>query len=110
MDKKKRKRIYQALVAAQPYLWNGYGEKPYDKEIGICACVYEAYLQTKTSAKALYEAEDMIGDRVGYGQFVTTWLLNHNVDILTAKGKHDWPAIQAYRKRWLETMIEEFSK
>jgi hypothetical protein len=93
--KKQRLAMADALEAALPYLWDGVSSN------GAEACICNAL--TETGRPAYREAQDEIMRRLGCSITVRGWLKK--------RGYTEWrdsPAVQAYRRRWMLALIEEF--
>lgn len=96
--KKQRKQIAAALRQAKKKL-------PWSKEpnarYNIC------YALSNSHGANL--ARGIIEDRLGDLSYVTSWLW-HAGYLPAAYEDWDWTEIQAYRHRWVDALIEEFSK
>jgi hypothetical protein len=104
-----RKIIHNHLVKAKSWLWDGL-DKRNGKEEYICIAVKHAnYGYVKYSASIRMVA-DMIQDRLGMHDGFTLdvegyldYILKIDYKLLTNKN------MQAYRHRWLDSLIKEFS-
>lgn len=102
MNEKDRKSIHRALRRALPYLWNGKYDHPHwDKDTYVCNAVSNGNNNSAASTKA----RRVIAARIAPYGTVDDWLLHHGVKNPTK----DIEILQDYRKRWLESMIEEFA-
>lgn len=103
----KRKLILSALTAAKPFVAEfsyPYGEK-YQF---ICHAIQRATLERLCSLEAGELAEEMILERLNGVITVECWL-GRNVPGYRDYNHHPH-AVQQYRHRWLNALIEEFSK
>ena len=94
--KKQRLAMADALEAALPYLWDGVGNLG-----GSEHCICDALAET--GSPAYRDAQDEIMRRLDSSITVRGWLRE--------RGHTEWGsyhAIQAYRRRWMLSMIEEF--
>lgn len=96
--KQQRKDLYKAFKAAQPYL---------EEQGFVCWALGDAYKVGKITTEQQKLAKRLINDRIHPHYTVGTWL-NRSAGIpdrlFTPK------AMEAYRKRWLESLIKEFSE
>lgn len=98
-----RKQIAEAFKAAKPYLKKGeIPESPND-----CTFICFALAYCKAPAHATDAAAEVIMERLYPCSSVYGWLQQHagvpGVDITPEN-------LQKYRHRWLDSLIEEFSK
>lgn len=97
-----RKLIADTLRKAKKYLWDGVSP-PYGKNAYICYAVSD----TAGNDYKLYQlVTGLILNRLGNHAFVTGWLSAQGIpqEQLTK------PNVQAYRKRWMNALIREFSR
>lgn len=96
--KQQRRNLHKAFKAAQPYL---------EEQFFLCWAVGEAYIAGKIDLEQITLARSLIEHRIHPHFAVGRWL-HSSVGVpnkeLTPK------AMKAYRKRWLESLIKEFSK
>lgn len=101
MRKRDRLAIAQALKNAKPYLSRGND----DKEEFIC---FSIELGMRTARKPARLAKHVIMERLD-GCFTAEDWLKYTVGI-AAVNRAGFVALQAWRHRWLDSLIEEFSK
>ena len=103
MKRATRKQIAKAFKAAKPYL------KTYNTPVGVerTSFICFALEYSKTPCYVVDAAARVIMDRLHPNSTVYGWLL-HQAKI----PKHDLTPenVQAYRHRWLDSLIKEFSK
>ena len=96
--KQQRRDLHKAFKAAQPYL---------EKQGFLCWAVVEAHRAGKITESQQELAKCLLANRICPHHTVGTWL-NRSAGVpnkeLTPK------AMKAYRKRWLASLIKEFSK
>ena len=96
--KQQRKDLHTAFKAAQPYL---------EEQVFLCWAVGEAYIAGKIDLEQITLARSLIEHRIHPHHTVSDWLVvsagvpNRELTVKTKR---------AYRKRWLESLIKEFSK
>ena len=91
-----RKDLYAAFKAAESYL---------EKQGFLCWAVVEAHRAGKITESQQELAKNLIEHRIHPPHTVGTWLnRSAGVPDLTRK------AMKAYRKRWLASLVKEFSK
>lgn len=95
---KERRDLHAAFKAAQPYL---------EKQGFLCWALKSAYKAGKITESQQNLAKNLIEHRIHPHHTVGIWL-NRCVGIPERELTH--PAMQTYRKRWLASLIEEFSK
>ena len=96
--KQQRKDLHKAFRAAQPYL---------EEQGFVCWAVGEAYIAGKIDLEQITLARSLIEHRIRPHHTVSDWL----VVSAGVPDKEITPkAMRAYRKRWLESLIKEFSK
>ena len=106
-----RAQIAKAFKAARRHLaisWVQDGRTAY-----ICLAIVEAREMNEISRSAADAAMKVIGNRLGHNQATVGLWLVANVPESHHILKGDWKnntIIQAYRHRWLDALIEEFSK
>jgi len=94
-----RQSIAAAIKAGLPYLWNGRGDfYSTAKQDFVCFAVRHG------SHPASDAARSMIAERIHPYSTVDDWLEEQGVKNITDR------KLQAYRKAWMLSMIEEFSK
>lgn len=93
-----RKDLYAAFKAAQPYL---------EEEGFLCWALEIACIAGKITTSQLELAKNLIEHRIHPHHTVGTWL-NRSAGI--PDRKFTPTAMQTYRKRWLASLVEEFSK
>ena len=103
MNKVDRKKIAVAIQAGIPHLWNGRGESYNDatKSSFVCFAIDRALGVLNPDGNA---AQKMIHERIAPYSLVEGWLRSQGVKNITKR------KIQAYRKAWMKSMVEEFSK
>ena len=103
MKKADRKKIAEAIRAGIPHLWNGRGNMyiPYEKSAYVCFAIDRGVGIADTRGAA---AQKMIQDRIAPHAVVEDWLEAQGVKNITQR------RVQAYRKAWMKSMVEEFSK
>ena len=107
MNKRKKKLIREALVAALPYLAAS-REDYYDegKDAYLCFAIQHAARSRKCTAAASEAAQAHIISMLGVYAMCDVYLqrgLRLDQEFLTFEN------VQDFRKRWAEHMIEEFS-
>ena len=107
MNKRKKKLIREALVAALPYLAAA-SEDYFDgkKDAYLCFAIQHAARSRKCTAAASVAAQAHIMSMLGVYAMCDVYLqrgLHIDQEFLTFEN------VQDYRKRWAEHMIEEFS-
>ena len=103
MRKRDRLAIAQALKNAKPYLSHGND----NKEEFICFSI-ELGVQRIPQHRAARLAKHVIMERLD-GCFTAEDWLKYTVGI-AAVNRAGFVALQAWRHRWLDSLIEEFSK
>jgi len=106
--KEQRKEIAAVFRAAKKYLWNGraYGPNP-GNWVYICFAIDDTRRQGGKSGQAADNATSVIQDRLTPRGCVDSWLAHEaKVDVSLLHPAN----VQAYRHRWLNALIEEFSK
>jgi hypothetical protein len=111
MKKSDRKDIHTALVAAKKYLFTSediHCEQGCSKSSFICIAMRTAWNNKDITWGEYNKAADMISERLGLYIFLDEWVK----DNIGHRAYYECSAteFQAYRWRWLESMIEEFSK
>lgn len=96
--------LADAFRSAKEHLWDGKGYCPDDKDSWICNAIAAGDLPNNI----IRTAQDIIGVRISPCAFVTTWLINHGIDV-SFGSVPDRILIQEYRHLWLDKLIEEFS-
>ena len=107
MNKANRKKIHEALVAAKPYLWDGKQSHCETEHLYICFAIDHAEDHAGLPWRCGVLAEEEIARRLQPEIAVHSWLrykAKIPKELLTEKN------VQAYRHRWLDALIEEFSK
>ena len=97
-----RQRIANAIRAGLPYLWNGRREGIYGKSEFICFAIDRAWGYA-SAGKVVAAAKEMIHQRIAPYDTVEDWLEAQGVKRITSR------KLQAYRKAWMRSLIEEFS-
>lgn len=103
MNKVDRKKIAVAIQGGIPHLWNGRGES-YNaaaKSAYVCFAINRAFGVLNPGGNA---AQKMIHERIAPHGVVEHWLQSQGVKNITKR------KLQAYRKAWMKSMVEEFSK
>lgn len=105
--KRERELIAQALKASLKFLWDGRNSNEEHKYTHICIAVQAAFENGHTSREIADHVVNMVGDRIGWSTYLEDWLQRNGVPDI-----YDYPehVIQKYRKRWVKSMIKEFSK
>jgi hypothetical protein len=106
-----RKIIHNHLVKAKPWLWDGQKSTRKFKIEYICWAISRGVgglsiypLDVKMTMKMI---QDRLGKYNGYQLEVETYLMYIlNIDHMLMTGEN----LQAYRHRWLDSLIKEFSK
>ena len=96
--KQQRRDLHKAFKAAEPYL---------EKQGFLCWALGIAYTAGRITTGQQELAKNLIEHRICPYHTVGTWL-NRSVGVPNEELTH--PAVQTYRKRWLASLIEEFSK
>ena len=96
--KQQRRDLHKAFKAAQPYL---------EKQGFLCWAVTAAYRAGKIDLEQVKLAKSLIEHRICPHHTADTWLVASG-GVPNEELTH--PAVQTYRKRWLASLIEEFSK
>lgn len=107
LTKEERLAVGEAFKAAKKYLYSGKGDMGPKHRNHICYSLVLAQNYNMNLADAAFTAMDIVSSRLGKSSTVTSWLNKQkevNPDDMTTKN------IQAYRHRWLDALIEEFSK
>ena len=92
--KQQRRNLHKAFKAAQPYL---------EEQFFLCWAVVEAHRAGKITESQQDLAKNLIEHRI-HPHFAVGRSVGVPNKELTPK------AMKAYRKRWLESLIKEFSK
>ena len=94
-----RKAVQEALVRARPWLWNGVELQEMHLRATLCVAIRAGHSPGSCLARAI------ISERIAPYATVAQWLAAQGRSELT-----ETPEVrQAYRKAWLEKLIEEFS-
>ena len=101
MKKDKRARIAQTLQSGIPHLWDGRAREGAEVATYVCCAIELADIDYTAGIR---EAQDMISSRIRPYYTVYSWLESKGVKNITTK------KLQAYRKKWMEQMVKEFSK
>ena len=96
--KQQRRDLHKAFKAAEPYL---------EKQGFLCRAVVAAYRARKIGLGQVKLAKNLIEHRIHPHFTVDNWL--HSSAGIPNKELTP-TATQTYRKRWLASLIEEFSK
>jgi L-amino acid N-acyltransferase YncA len=105
-----------ALRAAKRYLWDGTGG--WDRylhdlvnRVYICDAIRKAYYEEEITRKAMRTATKLIMTRLGPCVSVGQWLdQNVGYRVRFGKGHNAYhKQVQAYRHRWLDALIIEYS-
>ena len=96
--KQQRRDLHKAFKAAESYL---------EKQGFLCWAVVAAYGAGKIDREQANLAKNLIEHRIRPHHTVYDWLHN-SVRVPNKELTH--PAVQTYRKRWLASLIKEFSK
>lgn len=92
---------------AKTYLWDGQGMYQPSSHDYICCAISDAYYMGGASATAVAHATSVIRARLGSFTRVESWLVHvTKVDVSQLRPAN----VQAYRHRWLDALIKEFSK
>lgn len=102
---KKRQRIRKALKAAKQYLAKRHTD--YRSKF-ICYAIFDAYDHGKISYETYSDACEMIQTRIAPYGMLSKWLRDQIGDKAFSAAPVD--SMQEYRHRWLDSLIEEFSK
>lgn len=105
--KKQRKEIASVFRAAKKYLWDGKscGTKPGTWDY-ICFAIDDTLKKSSKPYEAVANATYVIQARLTPRGCVESWLANEaNVDNSLLRPAN----VQAYRHRWLNALIKEFS-
>lgn len=107
--KAQRRLICEAFKAAKPYLAHTVQEyHNCGKQMGIC------YAMFRSGGPGRYLAWNVIEDRLKGHDTVDAWLHANVINARRALNRRGYEArtelIQEYRHRWLDALIEEFSK
>ena len=99
MKQRERQQIAAAIKAGIPHLWDGRGNF-YDteKEDFVCFAIRDGWHDGAEAARS------MIAKRIHPYGGVDDWLEAKGVKNITNR------ELQAYRKQWMQAMVEEFSK
>lgn len=97
-----RQRIANAIRAGLPYLWNGRGIRVNEKTDYICFAIDRTWGYASAGI-AVDAAKKMIHQRIAPYTTVEDWLEAQGVKRITSR------KLQAYRKAWMRSLIEEFS-
>ena len=104
-----RQRIANAIRAGLPYLWNGRCEGIYGKSEFICFAIDRTWgyagagRVVAVADEVVAAAKEMIHQRIAPYDTVEDWLEAQGVKRITSR------KLQAYRKAWMRSLIEEFS-
>lgn len=105
-----------ALRCAKAYLWDGKGgwdSYAYDlyKQVYICDSIRRAYHEEEITQKAMRTATKLVMSRLAPDVSVGSWLHNNVGYKIKYGNKHNayHRQIQAYRHRWLDALIIEYS-
>lgn len=93
-----RRDLHKAFKAAEPYL---------EKQGFLCWALEIAYRADEIDQKQVKLAKNLIEHRIHPHLTVGSWL-HSSVGVPNKELTH--PAVQTYRKRWLASLVEEFSK
>lgn len=106
--KEQRKEIAAVFRAAKKYLWDGHGVYLASSSVYICCAISDVYYLGGTSIQAAAaNATSVIQASLGYHSCVESWLAKvAKVDVSLLNPAN----VQAYRHRWLDALIKEFSK
>ena len=96
--KQQRKDLHKAFRAAQPYL---------EEQVFLCWAVVEAHAAGMITTEQKELAKNLIEHRMYPYVTVGGWLRS---DAGVPNKELTPKAMKAYRKRWLESLIKEFSK
>lgn len=111
-SKSRRKYIAKAFQEARKRLWNGEGYRQMGEGKGICVSLVIVSHYAKPSirtARGLADASDVVMERLHPSLHVTTYLERIGVLRDSYEGRYD-ALVQEFRLRWLDALIEEFSK
>ena len=103
MNKAERKKIAAAIQAGIPHLSNGRSKMGWDsgKSEFICYALERRFGMWSSSINA---AQKIIHKRIYPHPTVEDWLRGQGAKGITYR------KLQAYRKAWMKSMVEEFSK
>jgi hypothetical protein len=101
MNKAGRKNIAAAIRAGLPHLSNGRGAWARGKSEFICYALERGFGMWSSSVKS---AQKIIHKRIYPHPTVENWLRAQGAKGITRR------KLQAYRKAWMKSLIEEFSK
>lgn len=106
-----RKEIAKAFKEAKNYLSPTLRDQWLKHEF-ICHALNEAHKQGKISLRSAADAEEVIMDRVGDDALTAcNWLRDAIGEKAVDEAMRQNPnALQEWRHRWLDSLIEEFSK
>lgn len=106
----KRERIHRALVLAKAHLSKTYSIG--SKEQFICFALYKTVGFGRSTYGDYLLAKEMVMERLGHFNCVEDWLRTEGVGFKSyyAAKEKDQDVVQKYRHRWLDALIEEFSK
>jgi hypothetical protein len=104
MNAQTRALILDALLAAKPFLAT---TLPCCKERYICTAISTASECGYSDAAGARLARAMIEERIAPLYTIESWLSINVPDAYDARYKN---VVQQYRHRWLDALIEEFSK
>jgi hypothetical protein len=102
--KKERLAMADALEAGLPFLWDGLPGRLRSQETWICSALAAASARVG-NGKGGADARAEIRRRLAGAVTVLEWL---NVRGFAQGAQFSHPAIQAYRRRWMLALIEEF--
>lgn len=98
--KAQRAQFVRLLKRGKKKLWNGKSPRPDNKIRHVCLCIYDG-----TAMSEMLTNE--IDCRLGNYSFVSSWLADEakvpSIQLTDAN-------MQAYRLRWMNDMIREFSR
>lgn len=96
-----RTHVAEAFKTCKPFLWNG--QRGIDKRQGTSRFICQALYDSK--ARYGYLAREIVMERLDGNNTVDAWLANRKI----YRGSDD-RKIQAFRHRWVDELIKEFSK
>ena len=103
MKQDDRQKIANAIRAGLPYLWNGRGIWGNEKTVYICFAIDRTWGYDSAGQVWIAAAKAVIHQRIAPYSTVEDWLEAQGVKRITNR------KLQAYRKAWMRSLIEEFS-
>lgn len=106
-----RKELAAAFKAALKYLARSNSEvRSKSQYWNICSCLDRAWVQQEITSQILNKAKNIIMERLGEGVYYSSWVVEKlGLEVYKTDQQRGGHKTQDGRRRWLKSLIKEFS-